>query len=194
MERHLFLTGPTGSGKSAILKKALGARLCEAGGFVMRPGRGDYGELTGFTLAPAAVAGGVEGFIEERFLDCTRFPPRTDNEVFRTTGVRLLEESVWYPFVLLDEIGGFELVIPQFRTALEALLRSGRPILGALKTEEEAEALLEALGLGEKARSYIRALHRTLAEAPDARVLTVSGPEDAAALRAVEDWTGTWLG
>lgn len=194
MERHLFLTGPTGSGKSTILKKALGARLCEAGGFVMRTERGTYGELTGFTLAPAAAAGGVEGFSEERFLDCTRFPPHTDNEVFRTTGVRLLEESAWYPFVLLDEIGGFELLIPQFRTALEALLRSNRPILGALKTEEEAEAMREALGLGEKARSYTQALHRMLAEAPDARVLTVSGPEDAAALRAAEDWAETWLG
>lgn len=194
MERRLFLTGPTGSGKSSLLRRALGARLCGAGGFVMRAERGTYGELTGFTLAPAAAAGGVSGFAEERFLDCTRFPPRTDNEVFRTTGVRLLEESAWYPFVLLDEIGGFELVIPQFRTALEALLRSDRPILGALKTAEEAEAMLEALGLGEKARSYVQALHRTLAEAPDARVLTVSGPEDAAALRAVEDWAQAWLG
>ena len=194
MERHLFLTGPTGAGKSTVLKTALGARLCEAGGFVMRPERGTYGELTGFTLAPAAAAGGVAGFSEERFLDCTRFPPRTDNEVFRTTGVRLLEESVWYPFVLLDEIGGFELLIPQFRTALETLLRSDWPILGALKTAEEAEAMLEALGLGVKARSYVRALHRMLAEAPDVRVLTVSGPEDPKALRAVEAWAEVWLG
>lgn len=193
MQRHLFLTGPTGCGKSTLLSRALGERLGEAGGFVTQPCLGAYGELIGFTLSPAAAAAGISGFEPERFLDCSSFPPRTDNEVFRTTGVRLLEEASWYPFALLDEIGGFELVIPQFREALEVLLRSPLPIIGALKTPEEAEAMRQALGLGEKFRAYYPALLRLLTEESDTLLLPVSGPEDPAAAEALDDWIQHWL-
>ena len=193
MVKRLFLTGPTGVGKSTLLREILGARLAEAGGFVTAAQYGACGELTGFALSPAASAAGVTGFEPECFLDCTRFPPRTDNEVYRTTGVRLLEEAMWYPYALLDEIGGFELIIPQFRTALETLLGSDLPVIGALKTGEEAEALREALGLGEKTCAFSRALRQNLAADPEALVLPVSAPDDDEARAAIESWVRTWL-
>ncbi len=193
MVRRLFLTGPTGSGKSGLLREALGDRLAEAGGFVTQAQFGAYGELAGFALSPAAAAAGFPGFEAERFLDCTRFPPHTDNEVYRGTGVRLLEEAAWYPYALLDEIGGFELIIPQFRTALETLLESDLPVVGALKSEDEAEALRQALGLGDKYSAFSRALRRRLADDPDTLLLPVSAPDDSEARAALERWARAWL-
>lgn len=193
MTRHLFLTGPTGSGKSTLLRRALGPALSRAGGFVTEAALGSYGELVGLTLSPAAAAGGVSGFVPERFLDCSRFPPHTDNEVFRGTGVRLLQEALCYPYALLDEFGGFELIIPQFRTALYALLRSELPILGALKTAEEAEAMRQALGLGEKYCRHEEELRRFLLMDENTRVIELRPTEDAAAAEALGQWAREYL-
>ena len=193
MSRHLFLTGPTGSGKSTLLRRALGPALSQAGGFVTGPVLGPHGELDGLTLSPAAAAGGVAGYKPERFLDCRRFPPSTDNEVFRGTGVRLLQEAVWYPYALLDEFGGFELIIPQFRAALYELLRTELPILGALKTTEEAEAMRQALGLGEKFRRYEEELQRFLQQDEYTRIIELRSPEDPFAAEALKEWVTDYL-
>ena len=180
MAKHLFLIGPTGCGKTTLLRRTLGPYLSQAGGFVTDAVYGSYGELCSYTLSPAASAGGVAGFTAETFLDCSHFPPRTDNEVFRDTGVRLLREAVWYPFAMLDEIGGFELIIPQFRTALFELLRSDLPLIGALKTQEEADALCQALGLGDKCRTYLRELRCMLEHDADTQLLVVHSTRDLA--------------
>ena len=119
MKKHLFLTGPACSGKSALLRETLGEMLLQAGGYCTAMDLADDGALLGCSLFPAAAAGGAAGFERERFLDFSAFPPRHDSEVFRTTGVQLLEESAWYPFAVIDEFGGFDLIIPQFRKALE---------------------------------------------------------------------------
>ena len=103
MEKHLFLTGPTGCGKTTLLRRALGGRLAEAGGLVTQASCGVHGELTGFALSPAASAAGIPGFTPETYLDCTRFPPRADTEVWRGTGVRLLEED---PNARIVEVSG----------------------------------------------------------------------------------------
>lgn len=187
MEKRLFLTGPFGCGKTRLLTQGLGASLASAGGYVMRAEYGARGELAGFTLSPAAAAAGVAGFEAERFLDCTRFPPVSDNEVLRGTGSRLLGEALWYPFALLDELGGYELLIPEFRAALYALLRSGLPLIGALKTHDEADALRRALGLGDKWRRYREELDRLLALDLDCRVVDLAA-EPAEAEAAVREW------
>ena len=188
MNRHLFLAGPTGSGKTTLLRGALGDSLREAGGFVTEAVHGPYGDFNGLALLPAAAAGGVRCFEAEQFLDCRRFPPRTDNEVFRSTGVRLLQEALWYPFALLDEIGGFELIIPQFRTTLYELLRSDLPIIGALKTPEEADALRQALGLGDKFSRFEDELWQFLRHDKDTQILYVRSLSDEAAAEALAQW------
>ena len=114
MKRHLFLSGPAFCGKSRLIRERLGTRLQAAGGFCTELSASEDGGF-GCRLMPAAMAGGAEGYEKELFLDLRFSPPSHDSEVFRQTGVRLLEEAVWYPFAVLDEIGGFELIIPQFR-------------------------------------------------------------------------------
>ncbi len=193
MQKHLFLTGPTGVGKSTLLRRLLGDRLSEAGGFVTEADFGVYGELTGFSLSPAASAGGVTGFVSERFLDCTHFPPQTNNEVYRSTGVRLLQEARWYSFAILDEFGGFELIIPQFRTVLLDLLNSDLPILGVLKTNEESEAMRQALGLGDKYKRYSSELRRYLAQDPDTLIIGKADREDISAIPSLNVWIQEYL-
>ena len=119
--------------------------------------------------------------------------PKTDNEVYRGYGVQLLQEAAWYPYALLDEIGGFELIIPQFRQALEELLNAEVPILGALKTAEEAELFRQYLGIGERFTLNCRRLHQALREDSDTLVLEMTGPDDENAAAAVRAWAAEYV-
>ena len=193
MQKHLFLIGPAGAGKTTLLRELLGDRLSMAGGLVTRPVRSSSGFLLGCDLAPAAALGGVEGLEAQHFLFFTEKGPKTNNEVYRSYGVRLLEEATWYPYALLDEIGGFELLIPQFRQALETLLQSDLPLLGALKTPEEAELFRRYLGLGERFTPYCERLHRALAADPDTLVVPMDADNSADARAAVDAWIGQYL-
>ena len=191
MKRHLFLSGAGFSGKSALIRETLGHGLEAAGGFCTELTATETGGLLGCTLFPAAAAAGAEGFEKELFLDLRTDPVSHDSEVFRGTGVRLLEEAQYYPFAVLDEIGGMDLIIPQFRAALDALLASGLPILGVMKTKEECEGLRRLLGPGERFSAFWDRLCEMLSKDPNTEI--VKFDSDAQAARAaVQAWAAEY--
>ena len=192
MKRKLFLCGPAFCGKSRLIRDALGRQLQAAGGFCTELSAAEDGSMLGCTLMPAPAAGGVEGFEKELFLDLRQFPPLHDSEVFRGSGVRLLEETEWYPFAVLDEIGGMDLIIPQVRVALSSLLQSDLPLLGVLKTEEDAERLRQLLGPGQRFREFSEQLHRTLSRDPDTEILVIEADAEAEAGEAVRTWAAEY--
>lgn len=188
MKKHLILTGETGVGKTTLISEALGARMSFAGGFITVRARDNAGRLLGYDLLPSSAAAGIEGYEAARFLDYTVYPPLTDNEVFRVEGVRLLEEAEYYPFAVIDEFGGFELIIPQFRNALVSLLNSELPLIGVLKGERNGEELRQRLGLGGKYSAYRQALENALKADSDTELITVKRRGDEKARRSVEAW------
>ncbi len=171
MERKLFLIGDTGCGKSRLIREVLGERLAWAGGFVTERRLDENGGFVGFALSPAASAGGVAGFEAQLYLDCRVFPPERHHEVFRETGARLLREAAYYPFALLDELGGYELVIPEFGAALEDFLNSPAPCLGALRSMADAELLRSLLHLTDRYPKKLQALLDALNRSPACRVV-----------------------
>ena len=193
MRKKLFLCGPSGCGKTTMIRNALGGKRAEAGGFVTERAVGADGRLLGFDLLPAAAAAGVEGYTPLRFLDYTSEPPKRDNEVFRVEAVRLLQEAEYYSFAVLDEIGGFELVIPHFRSQLAAFLSSPLPCIGVLKSPAGVEELQMRFGLGEKYPALARRLREALDRDPDTLVLESSGRGDERAERAVREWAGSFM-
>lgn len=188
MKKKLFLTGPSGVGKSTIISQALGPSLAYAGGFVTERITQDGGKLLGFDLLPAAAALSGSGFQRWRFLDYSGPSPVKDNEVFRNQAARLLQEAEYYPFVLLDEIGGFEMLIPQFRNALAELLNSDLPIIGVLKGPENAAAVKRRFGLGDKFTLLTDNLRNVLSRDADTVLLEVKSPGDPVATRIAQAW------
>lgn len=193
MEKHLFLTGLSGCGKTTMIRKALGDKLAFAGGFVTERVRDDMGTLLGYDLFPAAAAAGIGGFVGQRFLDYSCTPPRSDNDVFRNDAVRLLNEAQMYPFILLDEFGGYELIIPQFREALLDVLNCDVPCIGVLKGAPNAAQLQKRLGLGERYPAYRDALEAALRRDSDTMILEVRGWDDRRALDTVARWCGEYV-
>ena len=189
MQKHLFLTGPSGCGKSNALRSVLGPALLGAGGFMTQHERGADGKLMRSLLLPAAAAGGADGFEALPYLDLRGTAPLHDNEIFRGEGVRLLQEAAWYPFTVLDAIGGFELLIPQFRAALADTLSCEQPLVGVLMPRNEAAALCHLLGLGERVEANIAQLWKALQADRDTLIVELAGLHRRRALRALEQWT-----
>lgn len=192
MEKRIFLTGSEEETRSRLIREALHEKLAWAGGFVIAAESGESGYAEGYALRPAAAAAGVEGLPSRRFLDCRSWPPQRDNEVFRVFGAELLREAALYPFAVLDEIGGYETLIPQFREALEALLQSTLPLIGALKTPEEADAWRQLFGLGERMTQQTDRLRASLASDPDTRILDLNETPEAEALAILRSWVAAF--
>lgn len=188
MKKHLFLTGVSGIGKTTIIRQALGSAAGYAGGFITERVTDGDGRVEGFDLYPASAAIGHDGFDGLRFLDLGTTPPRKDNEVFRESAAQMLREAGFYPFVMLDEIGGFEMLIPQFRNELAQLLNSDAPIIGVIKGAENAEELRTSFGLGEKFTMLTDNLRAVLANDEDTVVIEVKQRGDETARRIVEAW------
>lgn len=193
MKKRLFLTGPSGAGKTTIIRQALGPALAYAGGFVTERVSDGEGRLLGYELLPAAAAMSGTAYQSWRFLDYSGSVPAKDNEVFRNQAVRLLQEAEYYPFVLLDEIGGFEMLIPQFRNALAELLNSELPIIGVVKGPENAGEIKRRFGLGDRFTALTDNLRSVLAKDADSILLEVKAPGDPVASRIARAWAEEYV-
>ncbi|MCR5663881.1 MAG: hypothetical protein K6G17_03265 [Oscillospiraceae bacterium] len=193
MKRKILITGPAGDGKAELIRSALGGRLAEAGGYIIRVERNRDGFAERYCLLPAAAAGGVEGYEGETVLDASSWPPAHYTEAYRETGARLLREALFYPFAVAEELGGFELLVPQFRTALCELLDSGLPLLATLKTPEESEQWRTLFALGDRFTGKVEELHRRLRSDPELEILDSSLLSDAAIREKLALWSKKWL-
>jgi len=153
---NLFIEGPIQTGKSTLIRKYLGSHLQRCGGFTSQRLIDPSGRTKGFRLVSAA--GSLTARAEEFESNAGSSKPFvsdagifkwftedgnvvTDQTVFDTTGVSLLKSSADRPLILLDEIGGSELLCDQFRKALDAVLSSTKPCLGVLKLADGAQRL-----------------------------------------------------
>ena len=179
--RRLFLTGPSGCGKSTLLRNALQGKTARAGGFVTDRAVDEIGRYQYFYLRRADGSGDPA-----IFLDLRQHPPAKHNDVFTDLAAMILREQA--PFFLLDEIGGMELLLPEFRAALDDFLVSDIPCIGVLKGVKNSRALSETAGLPEPFLQIAKALRQQLEEDVNTQILKMSGWSDPAAMDAVTAW------
>ena len=176
IKKRLFLTGPIGCGKSTAIQRALGEKISQCGGFLTRRYREPH---LHFTLESP------DETVRKTFLDFSGGTPEVDLSVFSHVDVsgRVL---------ILDEIGGIELLNPDFTAALDTLLETNIPILGVLKGEGPAGALIEALGLTEEYEQAAQALRQHLKADPNTLVYQC-GQFDNTAVALAKQWAEEYL-
>ena len=183
MKRRIFLTGPIGCGKSTILLRALGPEnLHRAGGLLTVRRRRADGSPADFVLMDPS------GKEKQVFLDLTGAFPRLDMGVFSGLGAELLSRAAEASFVILDEIGGIELLCPEFMAELDKLLASDVPIMGVLKGEGPASAMIAHLGLTKEYEEAARSLRNRLARDDRASIYHCDQFDTPALLPLAEHW------
>ena len=154
MKKHLFLTGSIGCGKSTAIATALEGKIAQCSGFLTRRYRDPY---LHFTLESP------DGNVKRTFLDFASGKPEVDLTVFS-------ESYLQGNPIVLDEIGGIELLNSDFADALEVVLTSDTPIIGVIKGEGPAGALIDKLGLTEEYHSAADKLRQQLRNDPNTLV------------------------
>ena len=182
MKRRLFLTGAMGCGKSTAIRWGLGEDLRRPGGFLTDRVRDEDGRVLYFTLADTC------GKQSEIFLDVSGSAPVIRWETFSGLGRELLRGDA----LVLDEIGGVELLCPAFLEQLERLLKSDTPIVGVYKGEGACAALVRKLGLTAEYEAAAARLRETLRADPDT-LLYECGQYDDNARLLVEEWAKGYI-
>lgn len=145
MYKNLFLEGPIREGKSTLIRKLIRDHLPAVGGFSSQRLLGESGETLGFRIVPAAQAMALterySSELSDVFLSFNGGDAEVDPRVFEDSIVRHLEESEGKKLILLDEIGGIELLLPEVRQALDRVLAGTVPCLGVLKLESSVREM-----------------------------------------------------
>ena len=189
--KKLILSGEIGCGKSTMIRTALGSAAARAGGFVTLR-RTDGAEVLGFDLASVEIWTNPEAE-RERFLDFSA-SPRRDDGVFSGLGVRLLTQALDCPFAVLDEFGGLEMRVPEFRDALYALLESEVPCIGVLKTPAALGTMARRITPGDACIREYEAIRRFLEQRDDVRILPVHTWQDRYIPSILCRWAETYAG
>lgn len=139
MSEILFLTGPSGIGKSTLIRKEIHHHQISVGGFFVERVYTPQGKLCAFELCSANT-------LDLSFLsqECHQFIQFDDGrvrwklEIFSYFGRQLLRQAAKQSpeIILLDEIGGIELMCLDFMGELMSLLKRPVKIIGVFKSEE----------------------------------------------------------
>jgi len=190
MSKNLFLTGKDWKSNSMLLRSVLGRNLACAGGYLTE--RTGTDEDFTYTMYPAPYGAGYPELEGEEFFHFSYTDLSKNTEVFRNLGTQLLYEAVFYPFAVIDQFGGFELLVPEFRAKLEDLLNSEIPVIGVLLSPEEMEETKILYGLGDKIDQYQEKLHSALKKDPDTLLLSSDNDSPARIFSEVSLWSSQY--
>ena len=183
--QKLFLTGPVGCGKSTSIAAALGDYLAKAGGFLTVRQKDEEGRAVAYWLSRP------DGRDRQIILNYSAKPYTMHPEVFEDLGVQLVQEARQYDYVVLDEIGGFEVLSDVFLEALMELLQSDVPCIGVMKGAGPASRMIQKLGLGDaymqKAEQLRQWMHRD-----EKTVLYECSQFDPEGLRLAREWVSQY--
>jgi|GEM_PF-6281581 len=158
MKNKLFLKGPSGSGKTTSLIQLLASVQGKIGGFMVQRVRSGENVL-GYAMIPAKDADQVWVEVTKSPLTCFLTVENTGlhfhSDRFTESFMQLTSEG---DLILLDEIGGIELQLPEVRMRIMELLKSDIPLLAVWKSREN---LLHMIQYG-KAPTSLLTLHQEL--------------------------------
>lgn len=144
---------------------------------------------------PATLPGLYEraGHLRLPFLTFKGDTIERSDEAFSVFASSLLREAGTKPFAVIDEIGGFEILIPEFMEAFACFLASSVPCVGVLKSLPSAEKLSKTAGLDGKYLNAAEQLRSRLTADAETEIVEVGGHGDTRALHLLKQWRNRHL-
>ena len=168
----LFLEGLSKSGKSTLLRECLKPYASQLGGFSsQRLWKDDYAS---YRILPAScfeLDTEYDPDMEHVFRYFYKDKTEKNPDVFKYYGVELLEQAHNYPLILLDEIGGAELLVPEFKEKLYEILRGPVPCIGVIKLSEKAKFMKKEAGYGSDVVTFNNELRDYITSLPGSRII-----------------------
>jgi len=175
MKKHLFLEGPIQEGKSTLIRSLIRGRIPQIGGFSSQRLLDDKGKTVGFRIAPPEEALALTARYSPELTDVFLYfggeKTVVKPEIFADTAVKYLRQRKGKKLILLDEIGGVELLDPNFRRELYDTLKSDIPCLGVLKLEASNRNMCEGAKLSSSCTSFQIQLRSDLTNNLDADII-----------------------
>lgn len=131
MEKHVFLTGEKGVGKSTLIRRILEQGKRSYGGFFTVRTDKVYGGRYSVHLIEA---GRGDGPSEENLLFFCDVPDEINREEqFNTLGCKALQNAAGAGLIIMDELGTHEVNAAEFCSAVMRILDGDVPVLGVLQ-------------------------------------------------------------
>lgn len=186
---HLFLEGPVKTGKSTLIRDCIAPYIDQIGGFSSQRLWRD-GSPCGYRLAQADELDLDAAYCSElsnifSYHNGQSF--KKEPSVFEKQGVALLEQALGKPLVLLDEIGGSELLVPEFRQKLYEIL-AGTCCIGVIKLADKAAFMSRTAGYPGKVVDYNLQLRKDLSEKFGAKILPYNIQKRDALKQEIEEF------
>lgn len=187
--KKIFITGPIGCGKSTLIKNVLGDNLNYAGGFITKRVI-EHDKLIGFDIVSLGLGKDNK---HVRFLTFKEGKTVKNNEAFSIFASNLLKDATTKPFAVIDEIGGFEILIPEFMEAFDLFLKSQVPCVGVLKSLPSAEKLLKTTNLHPDFLKATKQFHLNLLSDSDIKIIEINNYKDKNALNILKKWKEKYI-
>ena len=139
--KNFFLEGDKFVGKSTLIQQVIKDMKIPVDGFYVNRMINEQQEIVGFELRSASELSLVQNEISERKEHCfivnKNGEKRRDLTVFDGFGRKLLSKaSISENIILLDEIGGVELLSDSFAEDLYQIFKLPKKIIGVFKSEK----------------------------------------------------------
>ena len=161
-----------------------------AGGFVTQRMVDVSGTTCGFCLTQAKLA-------DTALIPYQRNRPGTfircgerirSGGVFLNMGMELLRNTKVYPFVLVDEIGGVELLEPLFFSRLTELFSKETPCIGVLKSQENCKHMMTNMDMPDLFHRRCSAFRRILQDNPEVDIVCMDQRDEPEVTRRIDEF------
>lgn len=186
--RHFFLSGPSGVGKSAMLKEALAPFACQTNGFFTQRLLLEDGSRGGFRLMKwektLPISELYRNDMTELFVKKTKDGWEKNTSVFAVRGVKLLKDmqdavrrsemSGEKCILYMDELGGMELLEREFSKLLYQVLKEAPCCVGVVKSPGNLNAMMKRTGIKYREEERLRQFHREFTGEFAGQIVTVT--------------------
>ncbi len=193
----LFLQGDTKVGKSTLLMQNLQPYLRDAGGFVVQRMTQD-GVNRGFCLQalsspPPALTIPYDAQKNNVFIEYTPQGWQQYPEVFAHAGAALLDAHALAgkKLIVLDEVGGVELLSPEFHRALYLTLGGETPCIGVLKSVCNRGKMKDKLFMESDYEQLCRQLFTDISERFGGKIITMTEKNRPLVQKEIQDFLHT---